>query len=331
MKYLLTSDLHFTDRPRDAYRFDLFPWLIEQVKKYEVDYVFILGDITDQKDNHSSYLVNRIVDSLEKLAATVDVIVLTGNHDFIDAECPFFRFLTKLDNITFITEIASFEGDDELLFLPYTKTPTEDWKDIVWSKFDYVFMHQTMDGSKASSGQMLDGLSRKVFKDYKGDVYSGDIHVPQTIGPVTYVGSPYHVHFGDHFIPRALLLEDNTLTELNFTAPRKLTYELTDPEELLELDFNSDDQLKVRLKLHASQLTDWSVLKHRVEEICAEREVYLHAVELLRVGAKQISKPGSKDKKRTLNYSPLEAYEQYCKKEKIKGPMKEAGKPFLEL
>lgn len=329
MKYLITSDLHMTDRPRDAYRFGLFPWLLEQTYEYDLDYVFILGDLTDQKDNHASKLVNAVADSLEQLAEAVEVFILPGNHDSIDINCPFFRFLNKIDNVTFVTEVSHFEGQEDILFLPFTRNPTETWKDIDFNtlKANYVFMHQTMDGAKASNGQLMDGLSRKIFKGFKGTIISGDIHVPQIVGPVLYVGSPYHVHFGDHFTPRVLLLNDGVMAEIHFDAPRKLTYEISDPEELLELDFTPNDQLKVRLKLRASELADWSTLKHQVEDICKKRNVYLHAVELLKVDQKSLKKSQLSI---PIGLSSMEAFTKFCKKENIQGYIKDIGQSFLE-
>ncbi|RPI87194.1 MAG: hypothetical protein EHM40_23155, partial [Chloroflexi bacterium] len=82
MTWLVTSDLHLTDRPRDAHRFGLFKWLAKKQRKHGVKATFILGDITDKKDNHSSALVNRVVNELTQLEPPV--YVLKGNHDFID-------------------------------------------------------------------------------------------------------------------------------------------------------------------------------------------------------------------------------------------------------
>ncbi len=330
MKYLIASDLHLTDRPRDAYRFDLFPWLQEMATENEVDYIFILGDVTDKKDNHSSKLVNQIVNAFEGLSKVAPTLILTGNHDYIDVDCPFFHFLNALPSVQFLNGISEFKSEDgNLLFLSHTRTPTEDWKDIKWSEFKYVFMHQTMDGAKASTGIALDGLSRKIFRGFKGTIISGDIHVPQDVGPVTYVGSPYHVHFGDHFLPRCMLIDTDygRIEDLYFDAPRKLTYEITDPEDLKSYDFESRDQLKVRLKLRAADLADWSVLKGQVEEICKERGTYLHAVELIKVGQKKSKKDSPK---LSVNLSHGEAYERFCKKEGIKGSMKEIGQSLLE-
>ena len=55
MLTLLTSDLHLTDRPNDAYRWDfLSKWLWG----IRFDSLVILGDLTEEKDCHSSVLVN---------------------------------------------------------------------------------------------------------------------------------------------------------------------------------------------------------------------------------------------------------------------------------
>ena len=80
MTWLFASDLHLSDRPKDRYRFGLFKWLAEQQQKHQITATFILGDITDRKDNHSAVLVNKTVNSL--LTLKPPVYILKGNHDF---------------------------------------------------------------------------------------------------------------------------------------------------------------------------------------------------------------------------------------------------------
>src|SRR5277367_5080261 len=99
MSVLITSDIHLTDNPRDKYRWNLLPWLGEQAKKYQVDKIFILGDLTDSKDRHSASLVNAFVTSIIKLASECPVILLKGNHDYIDENTPFFMFTNSLPNV----------------------------------------------------------------------------------------------------------------------------------------------------------------------------------------------------------------------------------------
>src|SRR5882724_7118261 len=100
MKWLLTSDLHLSDKPRDAYRFGLFPWLAKQQKAHNVDAIFILGDLTENKDRHSAKLVNQTIESL--LTLRPPVYILRGNHDGIDPGSPFFKFVNSIEGIKLI-------------------------------------------------------------------------------------------------------------------------------------------------------------------------------------------------------------------------------------
>ena len=122
----MTSDIHLTDNVRDQDRWKLLPWITKQAKKFEADYVVIAGDVTDQKDRHSAVLVNKVVKQLRKLAAVCHVIILKGNHDFIDEVNPFFGFVNAIENVTFIVKNTdvnlTVDGCDvKALFLPNTK------------------------------------------------------------------------------------------------------------------------------------------------------------------------------------------------------------------
>ena len=90
---LLTSDLHFTDKPEDSYRFDLFDAMRDWCEEYPIKHIIILGDLTNEKDNHSSKLVNKIVNGIFSLTCYCPVDILMGNHDYIDPENAYFQFL----------------------------------------------------------------------------------------------------------------------------------------------------------------------------------------------------------------------------------------------
>ena len=83
---ILITDLHLTEKQEDQYRFNIFPWLVTRHSKDKsIRAVFILGDLTDRKDNHSAWFVNKIVSSLRALTAHFDdVFILKGNHDAAD-------------------------------------------------------------------------------------------------------------------------------------------------------------------------------------------------------------------------------------------------------
>src|SRR5271170_7219973 len=103
---LITSDIHLTDNHRDDYRWKLFPFLAEQIEKHNVHYLLCLGDVTETKDGHKSSLVNRVVDEFKWLVDTykIQLFILKGNHDFIDPNLPYFRFLDSMEDMTFIVK-----------------------------------------------------------------------------------------------------------------------------------------------------------------------------------------------------------------------------------
>lgn len=268
---LLTSDLHLASGESVSYRFKFFDWLEEQVRIEKVRTLCILGDLTDAKDNHSAELVNRIVGVFRRLHREhplLKVWVLSGNHDWLVRSQEFFRFLEVIPNLRFITtptEDDDVKGPVSAFFLPYSKQPVQDWAGLDLSHYDYVFMHQTIAGAIASNGQKMDG---EALPDLSapGKIYSGDIHVPQVIGPLEYVGSPYHVHFGDRFGARCVLIEkDRTPVNLYYkdyplrvtmTVERRLT-----PLQIDEMCLRPGDQVKLRIQLHERDKHDWQRIR----------------------------------------------------------------------
>ena len=232
---LVTTDLHLTDRERDAYRWDLFPWLEEQAKEEGDKHLLILGDLTDEKDGHSARLVNRIVDTLTRFVSLgMRVWILKGNHDYIDPDCPYFRFLNMTHGIRFLHKpVVGSIGQTNTAFLPHSRNPVEEWQDFRMDDASMVVCHQTFNGADAGKGHRLDGgISSRYFSDERNMdllVLSGDIHVPQQCGDVTYVGCPYPISFGDAFEPRVIRIQDSegAVEYLSPPSIRKWSLDLT--------------------------------------------------------------------------------------------------------
>lgn len=285
---LITTDLHFTASPRDEYRWALWSWLRKTCEKEGVQTLCILGDLTDAKDYHSAELVNRIVEEVKRTSDVVPrIIILQGNHDYQKGGHPYFRFLSTLAGVTFAHTILDTSDEGEAcLFLPHTKTPLRSWGHVDFSHYRWVFMHQTVNGSVASNGQRMDGDQ---FPDMTaaGKVYSGDIHVPQVISGVEYVGSPYHVHFGDKFTPRCLLLDSfGKPHDLRFRTISRITLdclpgEFLQPEPNKTLQLRAGDQVKLRIHLQPAELHEWQAYKRRAEEVLRALDVEVHGIELV--------------------------------------------------
>lgn len=243
----------------------------------------IAGDLTDAKDYHVSTLVNRIVavvDDLRRVGVRVEILM--GNHDLLRAGHAYFEFLNRLENVRFITQVCD-DGDKTgplALFLPYTKTPVSDWQGLDFSHFSYVFMHQTAPGSVASNGQKMDGETLPPMKGPK--VYSGDIHVPQTIGDIEYIGSPYHVHFGDRFTPRAVLIDSRGRAHnLHFDTISRVTLTVDSLRDLKQQVIKPGDQIKLRIKLSDADKHEWHRIRREASVWLRDHHVEVHDIELV--------------------------------------------------
>lgn len=279
---LLISDLHLDDDKKNEYRWDFFKWINSVIKTHNIKRLMILGDLTEKKDRHSSKLVNRIMDNLMYLISkhNLDIVIIGGNHDYIDKTMPFFKFMRMVDKVLFVYK--PIENGEEL-YLPHSDDPVVDWKDIDFDKFKRVYMHQPTVGVRLMNGKVLDsGLPNDLFSDYNGKVYSGDIHVPQDIGNVRYIGSPYPVYFGDDYNGRVLILESRG-KEISVLYPtiKRVSWTITGLDELKGKDLQKGDHAKVRVMLTQSNKYEWFQMRQQIKQWFLEKGVELYSLELV--------------------------------------------------
>lgn len=284
MPSLITADLHLNDNPRDEYRWRIFATLRKLVVKKHVDCVFILGDLTHDKELHSDRLVNRIVEELARLAKLVNVVIDKGNHDYMhDPDTPFFKFVRLLDGVTWVNQPRSFNCEaGYVLVLPHTRDYERDWKKANFSKYDWIFTHQTYDGTIGDYGFRMEGIPLTIFPRLT-KVLSGDIHTGQMIKTkngdrfVMYVGAPYTINFGDSYEPRVLLVTPDDWKSIKVTGPQKRLIELRANQSLSgTMDCQPEDIIKVRMNISQQQYMRWHEI---TEEVAAWATKYSFVVD----------------------------------------------------
>lgn len=326
MTYLVTSDLHFSENNQDRHRFGLFLWLAEQQGRYKPQATMVLGDCTQNKDRHSATLVNSIIEGL--LLLKPPVFLLEGNHDYIQSDLPFFKFLSNLPGIKFLTEITKLP-DYKLAMIPHQ--PNQQSFDKACRKVPQkwgIMTHQTFSGAIAETGTRLSGLATLPIEEINPRLaLSGDIHKPQRVGPVTYVGAPYHVRFGDNFTPRVLLVDDDGKeTNLYFECPRKLVLNIRDAEEIeTNKMLRPKDQVKVVLELTKEEVVEWAMHKEAILNACHNRQLEVFGVELKVNSGIKRERVRAKSKGR----SNEEYFREFCLTEKVPSQVKEAGNKLL--
>lgn len=331
MHALLVSDLHLTDRPADAYRWEVFNQVRDLSVKHGVTDLYILGDLTEFKDYHSSRLVNRLVEALynmRKQSRIIDVHILKGNHDGLDPALPFFLFLRRVPWCHFYAVPTWMEaGADTVLWLPHTRDAEEDWKDLEMGNATHIFFHGAVHGAVSESGQKLDGISLDWFKGLHGTkVIGGDIHVPQVVGKcVEYVGAPYPIRFGDDFQPRAVLLQGKTLVTLPLDNIHKVTVSVS-PSAPMAAKLRAGDQVKVLIELSDSQLGEFQRIKAEVKAAVESQGAVLSKVQLVRkAGKPKIGQARAS----TRSSTPLEELGTFCNRNSIAEDLREIGEELL--
>lgn len=271
-----------------------------------------------------------MVKGLVKLTQHFDsVLVLKGNHDGVDENLPYFDFLNHIEGLSFVTHPTYLEN--KFLMLPHSKSPEADWQLEDIRRAKYIFCHCTVSGSKSESGIELEGVSLDWFADTKAKIYAGDVHVPQKVGNVEYVGAPYPIRFGDKFHPRAVLLSgDGTAEDLHYPSPKRVTLDL-DIEQgaLLPSYLQANDQVKVRVHLRRSEYSAWHSLRKEVMQACKAEKIVLAGVELKTI-QEELLLACNKDEATNLHLHPHQVVENFGKTHELSEALVELGKTFLD-
>lgn len=294
MRAMTISDLHLTEKSEDEYRWKVFDWVLDQARKNKCDRIWIMGDVLDKKDRHPSELVNRVVRCLTKLAKEFDLTILMGNHDYLKEEHPFLGFINNIANIRFITKPV-FDEKDKIYWLPHTRTPLEDWKNIDFSKANLVCMHQSVIGCIVSNLHELNhGLDLDLFTPHRETLtlISGDIHVPQIVVSkqveLEYIGTPYPISFGDDYRPRGVVITEEGITDSVFTDfIKKLHLKIDSSSNLDEIKATTrlveNDQIIVTIELHPADFENWSKIRTSVISWARQNKIVLKDVRLKKI------------------------------------------------
>lgn len=272
---LITSDLQFTDDPRDSYRFGVRDTISRMLQQFDVEWLYILGDLTEAKDQHPASLVNTITDTIREWTRHTQVLILQGNHDYLDIAHPFFEFLKNFGGVKWVRHPYRTTKGDWLL--PHTRHYKRDWKDL--DLYGQVYAHNIFEGTKAGNGHVLDGIPLNVF-DQHASVISGDVHEPQSFGCITYVGSPYTCDFGDDYDPRVLLVDDKgKMKSIPVPGPQKRLVECVAGQRLLDWKAGAGDILKIRVTLKTKHVERWDEIKGSIRLWGAKHGYLIHSIE----------------------------------------------------
>ena len=252
-KYIITSDWHLAESYKVRYRFDIFEFLAGLSSDRGIDTVFFLGDLTHNKDRHSGKFIRKVIDSFRYMFSKSPIkrfFYLIGNHDRINH--PTFSILGDIfgDRVVVVDEPMALQQYD-VFMIPHQDDHNVFSKHVREAKssgISMLFVHQIF------TGAAFDNRAQSIasFSIPNGfTVFSGDVHVPQVIDNVTYVGSPFSVSFGFTYEPRVIVFDGREYVSVPTRLVRKIVVKCGVDDiyrEIGKLDLRDNDMVRVHVE-----------------------------------------------------------------------------------
>lgn len=334
-KIIITGDIHLNHDESSEYRWKLLPFLLDLKEEVGARGLWVLGDLTVHKDRHPSRLVNGMVELFRELGEVFDFVdVLMGNHDWLHVDAPFFEFLRILPRVHFVSSPVSVSRLGlNVKMLPHTRDEQALLRLMDDRDPDVFLMHHTFSGARVSSGVIMPGTDVPEYVETSSRLFiSGDIHVPQTVHGVIYAGSPYHINFGDAYVPRVLVLDAGTKRVTSIPSegyfPGKYVVRARSLDEFLEAVSTLPLPCLVRVELHIPLDEVHSADQLRVAVLQSEQRpgVTLESVRMVVSPKKILMKRLSG---RVSSGGPEDHFRRYCAAQKVDDALAEVGRKLL--
>ena len=192
-KFILISDIHFSLQTLELASTALTE-AFETARKLNIPLI-IAGDLNDSKAIIRGEVANRLIRIFQEYRMVRSYTII-GNHDLLN-EKGFENSLHFLKPYTLLVETMAYLEDLDIYLLPYQNNKEELEKALsILPLYTTVIMHQGFNGAWMGD-YIQDRTSISVDLVKRFSVFSGHYHRHQTIGTVTYIGSPYTITFGE--------------------------------------------------------------------------------------------------------------------------------------
>jgi DNA repair exonuclease SbcCD nuclease subunit len=222
-------------------------------RKYQVKRIFLLGDVFELKDRIPARIMILFAEAVAKYPCPLTI--LRGNHDFAEDEYAPIRLLEREGKIDFISnpwvDFSKTSTSNGIAFLPYFRKWNqfvEEWKRLHFlieghSEPTKLFLfHNTVPGSKFANNRKAEGeFDLPTIKNVR--YLAGDIHLPQKVGPIQYLGSPYQVDFGEEGQDKFVYLyktEGDILTPVELKYPKFISVDVSTINDIEQKDIEGN-------------------------------------------------------------------------------------------
>ena len=200
---IFLSDIHFGVHANDLGWLDdtvgyfenfFFPFVRSEIISGYNPAVIIAGDYFDNRHLLDVQVMHSGMDVMQKLSELVPVYIMVGNHDIYSINDNYktsLRIFSKFRNVhvTYERDQLIIAGGKKFDMIAWVGDHVKETKMISESDADFVVLHTEISGMKMDKTRpIINGVNCDAFSK---KIYSGHIHIRQSNGKITYLGSPF--------------------------------------------------------------------------------------------------------------------------------------------
>ena len=295
MRIFILGDTHFGIYPvrtdkwlsmmTDYFHKSLIPFFKKYVKPGDV--LVHLGDVYDKRLSINVKVNKEVVKLFYELSNIFSkVYILNGNHDNYntnyETNVTSTISIKHIKNVHIIYAPTQITHDDKrCVLLPWIENETDLKKMLdTYSGSDILFCHSDLNGCRTQvnptrrPNQTL--LDIECFGGYK-KVYSGHIHIRQTIGNFHFVGTPYHLDRNDKGNEKGIHVydtrKDDHVFVKNDISPEFKSVMITVQDDLFKVTNDLCNNNYVDLYINNSLRVSDPTFVIKVDKILANRKI----------------------------------------------------------
>lgn len=174
-------------------------YFAQDLKQKNIKTIFILGDLLHYRDEIAVNTIHQL-SVLLQYWRDFQIVIFPGNHDCFfkdNADIHSLSILKGYPNITVLDKVTTVDlYGKTCTFCPWGTTPSQ------IPQSDFVFGHFEISTFKFNEYKTCEeGITAKELLSKSRNILTGHFHTKQQRaydqGTITYVGSPYHMDFGD--------------------------------------------------------------------------------------------------------------------------------------
>ena len=256
-KIFMIGDLHFGVRNNSLVwvddMFDYIDKFMENLPTHgfnpETDILMLTGDIFHSREFLNVMIGNKVLEIFGRMTKTFKrgVFVILGNHDLYykrNNKVHTLKFIEQaFDNFHVFSEPERLALNDKINFLMlpwHDDIPMLDEAIASHTDCEYLFCHMDISEFKYNKSRKVDkGVSRESVKRFK-KIYAGHLHHKQESGNILYLGSPYHMDWGDSETQRGyyvVSVVDDMLHDEFFVNNTSPTFVACAFEDIMNMNF----------------------------------------------------------------------------------------------